>query len=449
MSTVPPGSSPDDPSDAEPSRTADLGVPDTAELDAEAPVSVSDTLPPSLSSTLSKRVGETLSGRGGTYPPDQTAAPISPTVTLDRGDSLAVTFFLLVFGICLFGMFNLFEGFWTDIVLALVFSALARKQFHRLTTEHRARPSVAAGVLCALVVVTVAIPLTFLIISLSAEAARAIELTRSTVSLNRLDEIFFGTGWVADQVRNISDIAGVEFTPQKLKQLVSGAAGALATLVYDGVNEVLTNVLSGIFHFCIMLALTYYLLVDGDRFRRFTFKLSPLPQNHEEELLGRFGDVGRAILFGNGIGSAIQGILGGLAMAAVGLPSPILWATVMTIFAFLPLVGISVVVIPATIYLALSGRYAAAIAFFGFCGGMALIVENVVKTRLMSQDMKVGDKKMHDMLVFMSVIGGIAAYGVLGILYGPLLVALFLTLADLYEREYKLRIKDPLSGATE
>lgn len=378
--------------------------------------------------------------RGADLPPPMGATgPPVMTADIDRGDALAVMFFLVVFGFSMFGIFGLLRGYWTDVVLALVFSALSRKPYTALV-RLTGRPFLAATLTCLAIVVLVAVPTTFLAISLSAEAAAFIEYTGTSVSLDRLSEIMFGEGWVADRVRSFSEVSGVEITPVRVRELITGAAGALASTVYEGVNGFLTNVLSGLFHFLIIIALIFYLLVDGARFRSFVFRLSPLPDSHEELLLDRFGDVGRAILFGNGIGSAIQGVLGGAAMAAVDLPSPILWGTVMTIFAFLPVVGVTVVVIPATAYLALTGHPWAAIGFFTFCGVMALVVENVVKTRLMGSHMQ-----MHDMLIFLGVIGGISAYGVLGLLYGPLLVTLFLTLADLYEGAYKHRIQDPLA----
>lgn len=362
-----------------------------------------------------------------------------PAGETDRGDALAVAFFLLLFIASLISIGYLFRSFWTDIILALVFSGLSRGLYIRLV-RRTWRPMLAATAVCAIIVVLVVVPTTFLAVSLSAEAASAIELTRTSVDVHDVEDILFGSGWLADQIRAISELTGVEVTPASIKILFSRAAGAIAALVYEGVNGILTNIVSGLFHFLILIAIVFYLLVDGGRLRRFLFRLSPLPSAHEELLLSKFGDVGRAILFGNGIGSAIQGIVGGLAMAAVGLPSPVLWGTVMTIFAFLPVVGVSFVVLPATAYLMVTGRYLAALGFFSFCGLMALVVENVVKTRLMGSHMQ-----MHDLVIFLSIIGGIAVFGVLGLLYGPLLVTLFLTLAELYETAYKDRIKDPLA----
>ena len=106
-----------------------------------------------------------------------------------------------------------------------------------------------------------------------------------------------------------------------------------------------------------------------------------------------------------------------------------------SIFAFLPLIGIGIVTVPSTIYLIATEKYWTAAIFFGFCSTMSLLVENVLKTKLIGDQMK-----MHNLLIFLSILGGIGTFGIIGILYGPLLVMLFLTFVELYQRNYKHRI---------
>jgi predicted PurR-regulated permease PerM len=142
--------------------------------------------------------------------------------------------------------------------------------------------------------------------------------------------------------------------------------------------------------------------------------------------------VGRAIIFGNGVGSVAQGVLGAIAMALAGFESPVMWGTLMALAAFLPMVGISIVTLPSTIYLAAHGRYAAAIVFFVVTGAMALVFENVVKTRLIGSQVR-----MHDFVILLSILAGVGLFGLMGLLYGPMLVALFLVLLELYQARYR------------
>lgn len=197
------------------------------------------------------------------------------------------------------------------------------------------------------------------------------------------------------------------------------------------------------FHFVIVLVCVFYLLVDADRLRQFAFRLSPLPDDEDALLADKFGEVARGILVGNGIGSVLQGLFGGIAMSFVGLPSPAFWGAVMSLLAFLPIIGISVVTVPASIYLLLIDRPLAAIGFFAFCTAQGLFIENVVKTRLIGKR-----TRMHDLLVLLSILGGISMFGLIGLLYGPLLVAAFLTLSELYFRVYHARLAETFRRRT-
>lgn len=348
-------------------------------------------------------------------------------------ETLATVFFFALFTVAIGAMLYLLWAYISDILLAGILSALTFPIFRRLQDKLHMR-WLAATLVCLMVVVLVAGPLTFLITSLTGEAGAAFEASRDSVTLDKMQEWLFGEGKVATYVRRGADLAGVEYTPDSVRHAISTTATAVAKAVYTQLNALVSNALAALFHFIIIVLMLFYILMDGRRLKRYLFRLSPLPDEEEELIVTKFADVGRAILFGNGIGSALQGVLGGVAMAVVGLPSPVLWGTVMSVFAFLPLVGISVVVLPATGFLLLQGRVMAAVLFFTFCMAEGFVVENVVKTKLIGDHMK-----MHNMVIFMAIIAGIGLFGVIGILYGPLVVALFLTLAELYQTHYQYR----------
>lgn len=353
----------------------------------------------------------------------------------DTHNALAVAVFGLGLVTACIGVAWLLWAFVTDAILAFLFASMLTPRFQRLTRRLGERRWIAAGLVTAALVVIIAVPATFIITSLSVEAAGAYRETRDSVTMERLTEFLFGDNPFATQVRRGARVVGVDYTPESVKTLITNVLGSVASFLYAQINALLSNLVSFLYHFAIMTVLVFYLLLDGERLQKFLFRLSPLPDVEEELLSKKFKDVGRAIVFGNGLGSVIQGVLGGVAMAIAGLPSPVLWGTVMTIFAFLPLVGISVVAVPAAAYLALNGHVGAAIGFIIFCTVMGLVVENVVKTRLIGSHMQ-----MHDLLIFLSILGGLGAFGVLGILYGPLLLVYFLTMTDLYEQHYRARI---------
>ena len=376
-------------------------------------------------------------------PPHQPTDGSTESFYIGRGpEILATRFFFVLFLGAFLALLYLFWAFINDMILALLIAGLSYPLQRWLRPRLGGRRHLAAGLVTTLIVIIIAVPTSFLVTSLSIEAASAFETGRHAVTGEKVRDFLFGDSAAATYLRQMADYLGVEYTPESVRNKIASTATTVATFIGLQINVLLSNVLSGAFHFVIIVVFVFYLLLDGRRFKRFVFQLSPLPDEEEELLARKFAAVGKATLLGNGVGSLLQGVLGGAAMWAVGLPSPVLWGTIMTIFAFLPLVGISVVVIPATLYLLIDGQTIAAIAFFAFCGTQALIMENVVKTRLIGNHMK-----MHNLVIFMAIIGGIATFGVIGILYGPLIVVWFLTMCELYQRSYILRFHTDESRA--
>ena len=139
---------------------------------------------------------------------------------------------------------------------------------------------------------------------------------------------------------------------------------------------------------------------------------------------------------GNGFGGAIQGVAGGLIFWIFGLPSAFLWGVVMGFLAFLPIIGIGLVFVPTAIYLFLVGRIGAGLFFIIFYIFLSSSVEYIFKPSLVGKRLK-----MHTLLVFFSIIGGMKMFGILGIIYGPLVVTAFITLSEIYRTDYQSLIE--------
>jgi predicted PurR-regulated permease PerM len=170
---------------------------------------------------------------------------------------------------------------------------------------------------------------------------------------------------------------------------------------------------------------------------KYIVKLSPLPDDQDEKLFQKFKDMAGAILIGNGLGGLIQGTLGGAVFAIFGFQSPFLYGVIMALLAFLPIVGIGAVFLPAAIYLLLQGRIGSGIFFVVFYAVLSGGIEYFFKPKIVGQRVQ-----MHTLLVFLAIIGGLKLFGILGIIYGPLVVTAFLTLSDIYESSYQ-RIVEP------
>jgi predicted PurR-regulated permease PerM len=143
-----------------------------------------------------------------------------------------------------------------------------------------------------------------------------------------------------------------------------------------------------------------------------------------------------AVLIGNGLGGLIQGCAGGLLFWFLGFNSPFLWGVIMGFLAFLPIVGIGIVLIPTAIFLMLKSNLGMGIFVLAFYGILSWGIEYIFKPKV------VGDRvAMHPLIVFFAIIGGLKVYGLLGIIYGPLIATLFLTLADIYFSSFQSMVE--------
>jgi predicted PurR-regulated permease PerM len=185
-----------------------------------------------------------------------------------------------------------------------------------------------------------------------------------------------------------------------------------------------------------MLLVIFYLLLDGQKLISYIFEISPLPCDQEEKLIQKFNDMAGAILVVNGISGLIQGVAGGVLFWIFGIQSSFLWGVIMGLLAFLPIIGIGAIMVPTSIFLMLEGRIAVGIFFIIFYLILSVGIEYIFKPRLVGHRVQ-----MHTLLVFLAIIGGLKFFGILGIIYGPLVVTAFLTLADIYQTNYRIIIE--------
>jgi predicted PurR-regulated permease PerM len=158
----------------------------------------------------------------------------------------------------------------------------------------------------------------------------------------------------------------------------------------------------------------------------------PLPADEQYLVAHRFMEMASSLVVGNGAAAVIQGIAGGIIFVALGLHAPVLWGVVMAIFAFIPVVGISLVFVPFTIILLLAGETTRALMLFVPLAVVATVVEYWLKPLLVGRR-----AQMHTLLVFLSLIGGAVVFGAVGLLLGPLMMTAFLTLAGIYRERYR------------
>jgi predicted PurR-regulated permease PerM len=338
-------------------------------------------------------------------------------------------FFLAVFSISCILLGWLLWPFLSVIVLASVITGLFSPVY--IFFNNKLNPTFSSLITCILIFFVLFVPVTFFVGILANEAYDLYLTAREAVQTMQIRNLIEDSHLI-EQANEVLAKFNLEITAAQITNVVSEIGRVVGLFLYQQLSAITANVLSLIVNFFFMLLIIFYLLIDSKRLAAFIVSISPLPDDQDEKLIRKFKDMSGAILIGNGLGGLIQGTIGGLVFWIFGLKSPFLWGVVMALLAFLPILGIGVVFIPAAIYLFLSGRIGAGIFFLVFYAVLSGGIEYFFKPKLVGQRVQ-----MHTLLVFLSIIGGLKLFGILGIIYGPLVVTAFLTLADIYEASYR------------
>lgn len=342
--------------------------------------------------------------------------------------TMGIIYFLVVFAISLFFLGRVLWPFWSILVLSFLLTSLFRPVY---ILFNRRLPETWASVLtCFLIVAIVFIPLIFFIGSLASEALNLYNWGRDSQVGIKLLEFLQNSNLLNKLQTRLADF-GLDFRPADIVNSFSSLAKVAGLFLYNQASAWAANIMQFVLQFCMMILTIFFLLIDQPRLMAYIVELSPLPDSEDHLLLRKFEEIANAILKGNGICGLVQGILGGALFAIMDLNSPILWGCIMAVLAFLPIFGIGLVLIPTALILIINGSLGQGIFVAVFYMILSFSMEYLAKPKMVGTQVE-----MHTLLVFFSIIGGLAVYGVMGIFYGPLTITAFLTLSEIYLKKY-------------
>ncbi|OFZ26279.1 MAG: hypothetical protein A2381_19115 [Bdellovibrionales bacterium RIFOXYB1_FULL_37_110] len=341
------------------------------------------------------------------------------------------TIFAFLFILILYLMWQMFH----DLVGAFFMGMIIAGSCYRIFTWTYATTGLkkewASALICLLVIIVLFLPLIYIGIQLSGEAVGAYNLINQSLNHESINDFLHNHASFSFLSKKISAFLGVELGPEVIKEKLGSLVSLISQKIVSFINAWIGNFVGFIIHSLITIFTVHVLFTYGDELKKFIFKLSPLPDDQEQLLLDRFNQMNYVTLVCNGVGGLIQGILAGIMFWILGIPSVLLWSTIMVILGFIPLLGISVIYIPVCIYLFIQGAVIKSIVLFIWCTLVALIVENWFKPQFIGKRIK-----LNSFFVMICIIGGMSAFDMAGIFYGPVIGILFLTLVELYHQFY-------------
>ncbi len=345
-----------------------------------------------------------------------------------KPSKMVLQYFLLLFVLTIILAGRLLWPFLSILVLSFLLAGIFQPVYTYLT--RRLSEPFSSLLTCVLIILLVFIPLMFFVAALSSEALDLYHLSKGTNINLKLKELFFESSLML-KVQSVLAGYGIVLEPDIFTTALTDFSGKTGLFLFNQAKAWAANVMVIIFNFALMIITIFFLLIDNEKLINFILQVSPMPDEQEKQLIQKFKEISDAVLIGNGICALIQGVLGGLAFVFFGLPSPILWGGIMMILAFLPIFGIGLVLIPAAAILILQGHPGQGLIMLIFYGLLSFSVEYALKPKLVGKQVK-----MHTLLVFLAILGGLQLFGFLGIIYGPLIITIFLTMSEIYITNY-------------
>ena len=325
-------------------------------------------------------------------------------------------------------------GFLLPVFWAVVLAVLFTPLFRWFETRTRGRATLAALLTLLTVLVLVVAPLVLLATLVTQEAVGVYERVASG-EIDLTEPVASVEQMLPRLVQRAKEL-GVDF--DQVRENVASSALAASQQVASRLLGVGQQALQ----FTLLLAVTLYVLFffvrDGRGLQDVLVRALPLGDPRERRLITKFAAVTRATVKGTFVIAAVQGTIGGIAFFALGLGSPVLWGVMMAVFSLLPAVGGALVWIPAAVYLLLVGSWGKALILTIVGVGVMGTVDNALRPVLVGRD-----AGMPDYMILLSTLGGLATFGFSGLVVGPVVAGLFLTVWEIFTEEFGPGDSDP------
>ncbi|MCF8079938.1 MAG: AI-2E family transporter [Desulfobacterales bacterium] len=308
------------------------------------------------------------------------------------------------------------------ILLAGIFSAMTHPVFRHITRLLRGRPRAASLLTLLLFSLVVLVPLSGLVGIITAQAVKVGQSITPWVQRQIVEP-----AGLSEYLHRIPFYEEILPYRDEILRKAGELAGKMSTFLVSSLSEGAMGTVNFVFLLFVFLYVSYFFLIDGKGLIHRILYYLPLQRREEERLLNRFTSVTRATLKGTAVIGILQGGFAGMAFAVAGLDAAVFWGTVMAVLSVIPALGSALVWLPASIILVLGGSYFKGIGLALFCGLVVGSLDNVLRPRLVGKD-----TQMHELMIFLSTLGGIALFGLVGFVIGPIIAALFVTVWEIY-----------------
>jgi len=337
------------------------------------------------------------------------------------------TFILILALVISLLFYGMIKGFLVSLLLAGILAGMTYRVNRRLRTWFGGRRAAASIVTVLMVLLVIIVPL---VVFLGIVASEAVDIAQGVAP------------WVEQQISHPNEIdrflQNLPFSDRLepyqdlLTSKLAEFAGKIGTFLVNSIAAGTKGTAIFFFQLFVMLYAMFFFLIDGQKLLNKILYYLPMSPEQEQRMVGRFTSVARATIKGTLVIGIVQGGLAGAAFAVFGIAGATFWGTVMAVLSIIPGVGTALVWVPGVVYLVAIGRIGAAVGLFIWCAAVVGSVDNVLRPWLVGKD-----TKMPDLLILLGTLGGLVLFGAAGIVIGPIVAALFVTIWEIYGIAFK------------
>jgi predicted PurR-regulated permease PerM len=345
--------------------------------------------------------------------------------------SFNAVFFFALFATVGIVAFFVFEPFLTAMVAAAVLTVLLKRPYHFLERVFHGKRVISALLTCLFAIFIIVAPLAGVTVLTLNEVNKLSGHLSDEQGIQKVLDTVYQKAEATPIVRDIVDRK--TFSEEKFLKDIKG----LTSNVFDVAQRAYASISAFTLWIFVLFFTLFYFLIDGKKALRYIIDLSPLKDKHDKLLIEKFTSISRATLKGTFVVGIIQSILGGIAFFVVGIPSPVIWTLVMLLFSVIPMVGTAIIWVPAGIILLAVGQVWQGAFLLAFGSLIIASIDNILRPKLVGKD-----TQMHPLLIFFATLGGIALFGISGFVIGPIIISLFVALAEIYHSEFREQLKE-------
>lgn len=326
--------------------------------------------------------------------------------------------FLVIVGTL--AMFFLFKPFLIEIIVATALVSVFYSYYEKLAKILWNKKYLASFIMCLLLLLVIIIPFSNFLVFVGKKASIAYSSVNEVISQADLIQSNF-----------LDKINLDEPSENVIKSLILDGVGNIKNWLVSGTSILVKGATNSIISLGLIILIMFFFFVEGKNMAKKLILLSPLPNKHDIEIIRKFRNVSKSTFISVFVTAAVQGLLGALGFLLVGWPFIFVFI-IMAFLSLIPYIGSSIFYVPAAIYLILTGQLWLGIFILAWCMIVVSNIDEIIRAYIIK-----GKSEVNPIFIIFSIIGGIALFGFWGIVVGPLIISLAITIFHIYELEYE------------